>query len=199
LGWPASARPSRPLPSPPPRPSCPSTPPRSLHARVRWAVAQPPPPLVGPTCKCLVVPIHLPHDVVFFSLPRGSSLSPPNRPKPPRSRPPASSLSSWRARLPLPPPRPPTPRAPRPARCGAWRAAMVLGVAWPSPSLAPSSPQRGLARAVPRCGPGAASSRRPRRATYAARARARGTACAAWPPARGTTPAFNAARGARLA
>jgi hypothetical protein len=33
------------------RPSRPNAPPRFLRARVRWTVAPPPPPLVGPTCQ----------------------------------------------------------------------------------------------------------------------------------------------------
>jgi hypothetical protein len=70
------ARPSR-TPLPPPhaahrsagsRPNRPNGLPRSYRARVRWAVAQPLSPPVGPTCRCPSGPLFIssnPHDARF--------------------------------------------------------------------------------------------------------------------------------------
>jgi hypothetical protein len=81
----------------PPPPSWPTTPvlgrprgarpnrrnaPRFLHARARWAVAQPPPPLVGPTYQPHTKN-YLPAHLLYPSDARSFSLSPPRRPRRP--------------------------------------------------------------------------------------------------------------------
>jgi hypothetical protein len=80
--------------------------PRSLRARARWAVAQPPPPLVGPTSQPHHhAPVHLLSPTHIFSpSPHAARPSPPPHPRrsePPPSTPSARPSSHGEPRLPL--------------------------------------------------------------------------------------------------
>jgi hypothetical protein len=104
-GWPARGPARRcgvAQPSPPPRaahlplswagrlargPAAPNSSPRSPRTRARWAVAQPPPPRVGPVCKSRSHPYSSLPRRPLSSLLRCSLLSPPNRLESPRSFP----------------------------------------------------------------------------------------------------------------
>jgi hypothetical protein len=92
-------------------------PPRSPCACARWAVAQPPPPHVGPACKPRSRPCSSLPRRPLSSLLRDSPLSPPNRPQPPRSLPACVVFVLMVSSPPSPSsPIPPPPLAPRPAR-----------------------------------------------------------------------------------
>jgi hypothetical protein len=136
--------------------------PRSPSARARWAVAQPPPPPVGPTCKCPITPVHLPTSPRRRfppSPPRSSSLSLSSKPpSPPGAIPaprchPSAPPSSPAVSLPvsLPPP----PSSPNPSSPCSWPATWSsVDVLWRATGARLVQPWRlGTARPSTRCGP----------------------------------------------
>jgi hypothetical protein len=175
--------------------------PRSLRARARWAVAQPPPPLVGPTSQPHHhAPVHLLSPTHIFSpSPHAARPSPPPHPRrsePPPSTPSARPSSHGEPRLPLfflaPPLLPhPGPCLPRPlAQHG--HGACAPPPSRPPPCALPAAPRLGAAvpaRPIPgglgvlMAWPRRARATRPWRPSLERPRPVRPLSCAARPPA----------------